>query len=536
MSTAANISTWRWASGSISSAITRRFWSGRSKSRWLWDFTSARLRAGRRGRRARLRAHRFRSRPVLQLRHRSGHDGDPPGSRRHWPRQDSAFRNCEPRALRRHAGDSGRRGGQRTGGADGASVTGPDLTDDTLLLPYDQPQAFDIIRRHAGAIAAILVEPVQNRRPDVHPGEFLRTLRELTEQLGILLIFDEVLVGFRVAPGGAQAWFGVAADMATYAKVLGAGLLSNRRRRGPRVRDGPRGRRPRRVDGCARDRDDVYGRNVCEESTVTRGGPRGATSAARRRSGSSTASESAHEPARCRPERVLRSRRRAAVDGELRIVFRFAAAGNLSFVYQPIEANLFFYHLILRGVYILGGADVLSLHGAHRWRRRSHRRSGARCGPRHEAGGFWPEAVREPVSPPAIRASVHAGEPSVSLSFFGDYAAESSPDKYNLLFAAAQFADEHGLEAVWLPERHFHSFGGFSPNPAVLASALARETRQIDIRGGSVVLPSTIRFESRGGVGARRQPVARPRGRSSRRAGTRTTSSSRPAPSNGAPM
>ena len=124
MSTAANISTWRWASGSISSAIIRRFWSGRSKSRWLWTSPRPRLRAGRRGRRARLRAHRFRSRPVLQLRHRSGHDGDPPGSRRHWPRQDSAFQERVPRALRRHAGDSGRRGGRRTGGADGAWYTG----------------------------------------------------------------------------------------------------------------------------------------------------------------------------------------------------------------------------------------------------------------------------------------------------------------------------------------------------------------------------------------------------------------------------
>lgn len=78
---------------------------------------------------------------------------------------------------------------------------------------------------------------------------------------------------------------------------------------------------------------------------------------------------------------------------------------------------------------------------------------------------------------------------SFSLYFFGDYQAQYSDDKYHLLMEAAQFADRNGFAAIWVPERHFHSFGGFSPNPSVIAAALARETERIGIRAGSVVMP-----------------------------------------------
>src|SRR6185436_19480964 len=68
-----------------------------------------------------------------------------------------------------------------------------------------------------------------------------------------------------------------------------------------------------------------------------------------------------------------------------------------------------------------------------------------------------------------------------SLYYFGNYWPEFRDDKYDLIFATSRFADEHGFEAVWIPERHFDSFGGFSPNPSVIAAALARETKRIQI-------------------------------------------------------
>ena len=58
----------------------------------------------------------------------------------------------------------------------------------------------------------------------MQPREFLQTLREWTEKSGVALIFDEVITGFRLHPGGAQAWFNVQADLATYGKVVGGGM------------------------------------------------------------------------------------------------------------------------------------------------------------------------------------------------------------------------------------------------------------------------------------------------------------------------
>ena len=69
-----------------------------------------------------------------------------------------------------------------------------------------------------------MVEPVQSRRPDLQPKEFLQELRAVTERIGSALIFDEVITGFRIHPGGCQAWFDVEADIVTYGKVVGGGM------------------------------------------------------------------------------------------------------------------------------------------------------------------------------------------------------------------------------------------------------------------------------------------------------------------------
>lgn len=61
--------------------------------------------------------------------------------------------------------------------------------------------------------------------------------------------------------------------------------------------------------------------------------------------------------------------------------------------------------------------------------------------------------------------------------------------RYDLIFRAARWADRNGLARLWIPERHFHSFGGLSPNPSVLAAALAAVTERIQLCAGSVVLP-----------------------------------------------
>jgi natural product biosynthesis luciferase-like monooxygenase protein len=77
-----------------------------------------------------------------------------------------------------------------------------------------------------------------------------------------------------------------------------------------------------------------------------------------------------------------------------------------------------------------------------------------------------------------------------SLYYFASHEArEHEPGKYQLILESARWADEVGFDGVWLPERHFHAFGGLSPNPSVLGAALATITDRIHIRAGSVVLP-----------------------------------------------
>src|SRR5436853_7324388 len=76
-----------------------------------------------------------------------------------------------------------------------------------------------------------------------------------------------------------------------------------------------------------------------------------------------------------------------------------------------------------------------------------------------------------------------------SLFYFADAAPGNVDFKYKLYLEGAKFADEHGFEAIWTPERHFHSFGGLYPNPSVTSAAVAAVTRRIKIRAGSVVAP-----------------------------------------------
>ncbi len=77
--------------------------------------------------------------------------------------------------------------------------------------------------------------------------------------------------------------------------------------------------------------------------------------------------------------------------------------------------------------------------------------------------------------------------PAFSLFYFANADGASAADHYRLLMDGARFADEHGFDAVWTPERHFHAFGGPYPNPAVISAALAASTSRISIRAGSVV-------------------------------------------------
>ncbi|MBN9513478.1 MAG: amino acid adenylation domain-containing protein [Alphaproteobacteria bacterium] len=100
----------------------------------------------------------------------------------------------------------------------------PESAANMTVLPYGDPASLAWIEANGEEIAAVMVEPVQSRHPDLRPQAFLQKLRALTEASGTALVFDEIVTGFRVHPAGMQSVFGIRADMATYGKVVGGGM------------------------------------------------------------------------------------------------------------------------------------------------------------------------------------------------------------------------------------------------------------------------------------------------------------------------
>ena len=100
----------------------------------------------------------------------------------------------------------------------------PSSVVNTLVLDYGADESLDQIQKNGANIAAVLVESVQSRRPDFRPAEFLKKLRAICDERDIVLIFDEIITGIRMGRFGAQGYYNVKADLATYGKVIGAGI------------------------------------------------------------------------------------------------------------------------------------------------------------------------------------------------------------------------------------------------------------------------------------------------------------------------
>ncbi len=252
----------------------------------------------------------------------------------------------------------------RNAGANPVSVpmapgVSPAAIADTLVLPYDLPRSLEIIEKHADSLAAVLVEPVQSRRPGLHPAEFLRQVREITRRHGVPLIFDEMITGFRIHAGGAQAHFGIEADIATYGKLIGGGL--------PLGVVAARGNFLDRIDGGAWTYGDesypatertFYAGTFCKHplsmaaaravlTELTRLGP-ALQEELNQRTADFVASVNAIFAAEDVPLSLVHF-------GSL---MRFNMAGNFTYLYQPLEMDLFCHHLIERGVYIWEGRTL----------------------------------------------------------------------------------------------------------------------------------------------------------------------------------
>ena len=101
-----------------------------------------------------------------------------------------------------------------------------DFTKHTVCLPYSDVEALEqYFREHGEQVAAVILEPVACNMGVVVPSlDFMQATRRLTTQYGAVLIFDEVITGFRLALGGAQEYYGVRADLCTFGKIIGGGM------------------------------------------------------------------------------------------------------------------------------------------------------------------------------------------------------------------------------------------------------------------------------------------------------------------------
>jgi glutamate-1-semialdehyde 2,1-aminomutase len=100
------------------------------------------------------------------------------------------------------------------------------ITSQTAVLPLDNEDALtDFFRKHGDKLAAVIIEGIPaNNGLLIQRHDYIRLLRGLTEQYGALLIFDEVITGFRLGLGGAAAYYGIRPDLLTYGKIIGGGM------------------------------------------------------------------------------------------------------------------------------------------------------------------------------------------------------------------------------------------------------------------------------------------------------------------------
>ncbi|MFI9627926.1 MupA/Atu3671 family FMN-dependent luciferase-like monooxygenase [Streptomyces sp. NPDC052042] len=393
-----------------------------------------------------------------------------------------------------------------------------------LVLDYGSDTALDAIERHAAEIAAVVVEPVQSRHPSLQPVEFVRKLRELTHRHGIVLMFDEMLTGFRPALRGAQELYGVAPDLATYGKLLGGGFPIGAIAGRADIMDGVDGGYWAYGDDSYPPADTTFFGGTYIQHPVSMVAARAVLTHLKE-----------HSPRLQERLNARTAELAATLNGFFEaeeFPLRMSHFGSQFRFDHRADMELLYHHLMLRGVHVwewrnffLSTAhtdgDLEFIADAVRGSLRELRSAGFFPGGRPAATvtaspkpaapatapttsttapapapasadtAAWNPAAATGFRPaPAIGAARRT--PAFSVYFFGDYPQDSTGfrhGKYELLMETARFADRNGLHALWLPERHFHSFGGLFPNPAVLAAALSRETERVRLNAGSVVLP-----------------------------------------------
>jgi len=390
------------------------------------------------------------------------------------------------------------------------------IAKDVLVLEYGAQKSLDIIREQAHELAAVLVEPVQSRRLDLQPFEFLKELRALTQEKDVALIFDEMVSGFRAHPAGVQGLLGIRADLATYGKIIGGGLPIGAVAGSNRFMGGIDGGYWEYGDASyPRETRTYFGGTFCQHPLSM------ATCLVTLRK--LKAEGPALQEKLNRRTAALASTLNQFFEAEnvpIKVVhfastFQFKFSGNLEmFYYQLLEKGVYIWEwracflstahtdqdlddvvkavketvFALRdGGYIKHAAPTSTLSAVKALETNATQKEAP-----SERAWFRQQSKLShsgSLSDLNIAAGGSAKHLDFSVFYFGNYDANNAAGKYQLLMDGAQYADAHGFSTVWIPERHFDEFGGFSPNPAVLAAAVARETTRIQICAGSVVAP-----------------------------------------------
>jgi natural product biosynthesis luciferase-like monooxygenase protein/amino acid adenylation domain-containing protein/non-ribosomal peptide synthase protein (TIGR01720 family) len=428
-------------------------------------------------------------------------------------------------------------------GGPSAPGVSPETAAEVMVLDYDSPESLEIIKAHAHELAAVLVEPVQSRRPDLQPTEFLRELRRITAETGIALIFDEMVTGFRIHQGGAQAYFGIEADIATYGKIVGGGMPIGVIAGKSRFLDAFDGGVWNYADSSYPQSEHTFFAGTFFKHPLTMAAAHAVLKQMKEQG------PTLQENLNRRTSQMVETIRRYFEQSNVPI--RVVNFGSLFRFFSPRDLQLpelFFYHLTQNGIFNWEGGNYF-LSAAHtdedidraveaiflsveqmqdggflpgpppnspgRERRSSAVKSNSN-GNHSQATRMGngsrlaaPAASQAPnlhslavVSEPDARRAAIQERPvaellersqsermQFSLYYFGNYPESQAGDKYELLLKTAKFADRNGFSSVWMPERHFNAIGGISPNPSVVAAAVARDTERIRLCAGSVVVP-----------------------------------------------
>ncbi|MFJ2236729.1 MupA/Atu3671 family FMN-dependent luciferase-like monooxygenase [Streptomyces sp. NPDC087859] len=370
----------------------------------------------------------------------------------------------------------------RPGPGDGAVPVSRGIPDsavaELIVLEYGSQEALTTIDALGDRIAAVLVEPVQCRNPALRPVAFLRELRELTRRRGIVLLFDEMLTGLRPHPRGAQHHFGVVPDLATYGKALGSGFPVGAIAGRADIMDGVDGGFWRYGDESRPTAETTFFGGTYLQHPLSMAAAKAVLTHL------AAEGPGLQERLNARTDALADDLNRFFTDEEFPLelahfgsMFRFVHRADMELLYQ---------HLLLRGIYVWEWRSFY-LSTAHT-DTDTERVADAVKGSLRELrdAGFFPTSRP---TPGRVRPEPRPKRPDFGVYFFGDYPDADSTSAYERLVDTARFADERGFSSLWLPERHFHSFGGLFPNPAVLAASLARETSRIRLNAGSVVLP-----------------------------------------------